>query len=390
MIKIENTEVHGWEAAIRGMRNPLNSWKKSDSGTCYKEVACHSCSENRNNCNKNMKFGRYVVGVGDLDLMKRLAAAGPDHRKYLRMINVSFDLSAPAYWWAEFDTYKVGTVRDSCSFMHKGVSMPYKIEDFSLKSERIYYMLKPFELTKLTSPGYTEASDECKIKSFRNGLVYRVYRNGRIVLDSFGYTSDYTGEPVDGMFGGSDINLYTDKASEDVLAVIPGTAPMVVKVKDIVAKCWVNNPQNFKYVVHLNGDRKDNSAGNLDWSAYPEPDNDFSVEPIESYMKWKDSGYNEYYLKSDYADLFDECRTWEKLIETLNSMRELYLITKDEKLFQEIRSLMPSGLVPRSTIQLNYEVLRNMYHSRKTHRLDEWHEFCEWIESLPHSELITE
>lgn len=109
MIKIENVDVHGFEAAIRGMRNPLASWDKSDSD-----------------------FSKDIIGKNDIDLMTRLAKAGPEHRKYMRMINVTFDITAPVYWLAEFDTYKVGTCRNSTSFMHKGLSKEFEISDFDI------------------------------------------------------------------------------------------------------------------------------------------------------------------------------------------------------------------------------------------------------------------
>ena len=105
MLKIENTEVLGWEHAIRGMRNPLNSWAKSDSGSCVSTQA--------------VEEGWFEVGPNDLDLMKRLRNAGTDHRKFMRMITVYVDMIGPLYWWKEFDTYKVGTVANSCSTMHK-------------------------------------------------------------------------------------------------------------------------------------------------------------------------------------------------------------------------------------------------------------------------------
>ena len=134
MIKFENTEVMGWEAAIRGMRNPKNSWEKSDSGYCLDTLACHSCKWNRKpevNCKKNIEEHSFVIGKDDLDLMKRLRNAGTDHRKFMRMIVVYVDITAPLYWWKEFDTYKVGTVANSCSTMHKIAAKEFTIEDFS-------------------------------------------------------------------------------------------------------------------------------------------------------------------------------------------------------------------------------------------------------------------
>lgn len=130
MIKIENIDVYGFESAIRGMRNPKNSWDKSDS-----KFHC----DDFNNCNRSCKYydvgcspvGSIYIGENDLDLMKRLFKGGTEHRKYLRMINVTMDITAPLYWWKEFDTYKVGTVANSCSTMHKIHDKEFTLDDFS-------------------------------------------------------------------------------------------------------------------------------------------------------------------------------------------------------------------------------------------------------------------
>lgn len=120
MIKFENTEVVGWEAAIRGMRNPMNSWEKSDSRW-----------EQQFDTETGPCHGFFVIGPNDLSLMARLRNAGTDHRKFMRMITVYVDITAPLYWWKEFDTYKVGTVANSCSTMHKIAEKEFTIEDFS-------------------------------------------------------------------------------------------------------------------------------------------------------------------------------------------------------------------------------------------------------------------
>ena len=112
MIQIDKVEVFGWEAAIRGMRNSFNSWDKSDS-------------------RYNADSGRYEVGPADIELMDRLSRSGPSHAKFLRYINVTLDITAPRYWWAEMDTYKVGTVRNSCSTMHKVQAKEFERADFS-------------------------------------------------------------------------------------------------------------------------------------------------------------------------------------------------------------------------------------------------------------------
>lgn len=138
MIKFENTEVMGWEHAIRGMRNPMNSWEKSDSQYCSDYTSCGDCPvfnlDGYGKCGKedgNTYNKTYVIGPNDLKLMKQLRDAGPDHRKFMRMIVVYVDITAPLYWWKEFDTYKVGTVSNSCSTMHKIHEKEFTINDFS-------------------------------------------------------------------------------------------------------------------------------------------------------------------------------------------------------------------------------------------------------------------
>ena len=203
MIKIENTEVVGWKHAIRGMRNPMNSWDKSDSGIIDETIE------------------PFHVGYNDLDLMKRLVNAGSDHRKFMRMIVVYTDIVAPLYWWKEFDTYKVGTVRNSCSTMHKIQAKEFTLNDFSCD--------------------------------------------------------------------------------------------------------WLLNSE-------------------------------------------------EYLIPT---------------ISTLNRFRELFIETKGKVYWWQMIQLLPSSYNQRSTVMLNYEVLANMYHSRKNHKLDEWKDFCAWVETLPYSDLIT-
>lgn len=223
MIKIENIEIFGWEAAIRGMRNPMNSWTKSDSYENY-TVTFEDYSE--------IRVPYYRVGAGDFALMKKLVKAGTDHSKFMRMINVTFDITAPLYWWKEFDTYKVGTVRNSCSTMHKITSKEFTLDDFSHE-----HLLIEEEVEW-------------------GGVITRI--------------------------------------------------------------------------------------------------------------------------------------TLEMVINALNEYRKKYIATKDKKYWWPMIQLLPSSYNQRATIQLNYAVLRNIYHSRKNHKLDEWIDFCKWIETLPYSELITE
>lgn len=227
MIKIENVEVVGWEHAIRGMRNPKKSWDKSDSQfdiQTYWDYECELPYEHHD----------IILGNNDLELMKKLCKAGTDHRKFMRMIVVYEDITAPLYWWKEFDTYKVGTVRNSCSTMHKMAEKEFTLDDFSHEH----------------------------------------------LEDSF---------------------------TDNLGTICKADTIMVLSI----------------------------------------------------------------------------------LINCLNYMRERYLYTKDKKYWWQMIQLLPSSYNQRATVMLNYEVLANMYHSRKNHKLDEWREFCKWIESLPYSELIT-
>lgn len=228
MLKIENTEVIGWEHAIRGMRNPKNSWEKTDS---YPAVDCGKCGkiEREGICKKEDRdctgFECFEVGPNDLKLMTTLRNAGTDHRKFMRMITVYLDITAPLYWWKEFDTYKVGTVANSCSTMHKIAAKEFVLDDFSHE--------------------------------------------------------------------------------------------------------------------HLQDD---------------------SVAVLES------------------------------VIHTLNVHREWFnnKVLDDPKIdWWQMIQLLPSSYNQKRTVMLNYEVLANIYKSRRHHKLDEWHTLCDWIEGLPYSELIT-
>lgn len=253
MIKFENYEVLGWEHAIRGMRNPMNSWEKSDS-IC--DINCDECCLDKDDLefhtdpSISVDVCSYcqqgnIIGPNDLDLMMRLRNAGTDHRKFMRMITVYVDITAPLYWWKEFDTYKVGTVANSCSTMHKIAAKEFTIDDFSTEH----------------------------LMSFDN--------------------SNY----------------------------------------------WEEDDDNACFI-----------------------DNDEVVVPLS--------------LVQDY------------IIPMLNTAREKYLKTKDKKYWWQMIQLLPSSYNQRRTVMLNYEVLANVYKSRKTHKLDEWRDFCVWIKGLPYSELI--
>lgn len=150
----DNVEVWGFEHAIRGMRNPLNSWDRSDS---YEE--CADAFENCGNC----RIGEFVVGEKDLALMKQLCKAGTEHRKFLRQIFVSMDITAPLYWWKEFDTYKVGTVSNSCSTMHTLHKRDITLDDFSIEglgAAQEYMMEKFIEEMNVLRHEYVDTGDK--------------------------------------------------------------------------------------------------------------------------------------------------------------------------------------------------------------------------------------
>ena len=253
MLKIENTEVMGWEAAIRGMRNPMNSWEKSDSFLC-REVEDGTCPEDCSFRGKCPVYGPedfFVLGDNDYALMKNLRNAGTDHRKFMRMITVYLDITAPLYWWKEFDTYKVGTVANSCSTMHKIADKEFEEGDFS-----------------------TEHLFDAESKGVESPIIYGEEHSP---IWSLNITIKM-------------LNFYRKKYLETK------TKPMKEEAK--------------------------------------------RAPLIKAY--------------------------WWQMIQ-----------------------LLPSSYNQRRTVMLNYEVLANIYKSRRNHKLDEWHTFCDLVEELPYSELIT-
>ena len=252
MIKIENTEVVGWEAAIRGMRNPMNSWDKSDSYDVYKPEYMA----------KHAPFN-YHIGPNDLKLMRDLRSSGSDHRKFMRMIIVYVDITAPLYWWKEFDTYKVGTVANSCSTMHKITDKEFTIDDFS----------------------HDHLLDDRGI-----------YTDSKVGGKVFGATQDF------------------DTSSLGILNIT------------------------------------------IDGLNY----------------------YREAYL---------QCK--EQLRATMTPEARRTLLALQKTYWWQMIQLLPSSYNQKRTVMLNYEVLAGIYPMRKDHKLDEWREFCGWIETLPYSEVIT-
>ena len=245
MIKFENFEVMGWEHAIRGMRNPKNSWERSDSKYCFElEDPCEDCRfyEGDGHC----KHTGHIVGPNDRSLMMRLRNAGTDHRKFMRMITVYVDITAPLYWWKEFDTYKVGTTSNSCSTMHTIHEKEFTWDDFSAEK------------------------------------------------------------------------LLSDNDSKRD----PMTVPMV------------GHPRAF-------------------------------------------------------MEALSPCDVFQLTIHALNANRLMYLETKDKIYWENMIQLLPTSYNQKRTVLMNYEVLANIYKSRKNHKLQEWHYLCDWAAALPYGELIT-
>ena len=249
MLKIENTEVMGWEHAIRGMRNPKNSWEKSDSGVCATHGPAHCADCVYTDCHADdVEIGtKYILGPNDLKLMTTLRNAGTDHRKFMRMITVYLDITAPLYWWKEFDTYKVGTVVNSCSTMHKIAAKEFDVNDFS-----------------------------------------------------------------------------------------------------------------HEHIEELDGDEYNMS---YDWLLR-------TVDILNYYRK-----------KYNAAS--------EKLKRDITDAERKHVLAQQKLFWWQMIQLLPSSYNQRRTVMLNYEVLANIYKSRRNHKLDEWHTLCDWIEGLPYSELIT-
>lgn len=403
------TEVWGFEHALRGMRNPLESWDKSDSDYII-EDECRT----------------FFIGENDLILAQKLIKAGSEHRKFLRQIFVATDITAPSYFMAELDTYKIGIVRNSTSMQHKGTSHRYTIDDFEV-DEQIKDILR--EKTKeYPDLFYPYETKEYKLYTCENGRQYEVYKNGKIFALPFSYT-DTKGRARD--FEKREV--IPSKTKNGYFEVnLGGKNCEKWLLHRLVAYVWIDNPNLYTTVDHLDGNKANNSIDNLEWVSLEENikrewENGLVEFDLQTaYKKWKISskimpdvklkiqklyqegksqkelaeifGVSQSQISvivrnskntSDNQELFEHCWYWEKQIENLNILRDKYLETKDYKYFRLIRQLMPMSYLYTSTITMNYENLLNMYHQRKNHKLTEWHKFCEWVESLPYAkELI--
>ncbi len=411
MIKVENIEVFNFEGAIRGCRNPLASWNKSDSFEATDAL------------------GRpYIIGKNDLDLMHRLYVAGTEHRKFLRQIFVSMDITGPIYWLSELDTYKVGTVRNSCSFMHKGVSKPFTINDFTVHDDRISEILSPLKKADydLTYPYET---DEYKIYECANGRKYKVFRNGLVCACAFEYTDTLGRHRI---FDEVECKPSPNRSGyyELKMGGVHGEKWLVHR---LVATVWLDNPNGYTTVNHINGNKGDNTVENLEWCALGDNIRKGFDDGLYAngkslharYIKWKNGhtildpfeksqllyDYRERNMKGtalaekygitarqanqmifgrgcENEDLFIACYSWEMVLNTLNALREEYLESKDSEVFNRIRCLLPSGYNQRFTYTMNYENVVTMIHQRENHRLPEWRTFTDILKSLPYVKEI--
>ena len=407
-MKFENTEVWGFEHAIRGCRNPLESWNKGDSGYI------------------DRRFNdQFYIGKNDLDLAQRLIKAGSEHRKFLRQIFVSVDITAPAYFMAELDTYKIGVTRNSSSFQHKGTSKRFEIDDFEVDNEiKEVLRIKNKEFPVLF---YSYETEEYKIYTTENGRKYKVYKNGRIFALPFSYT-----DTMGRIREFSEKECIPSKTKDGYFELnLGGRNSEKWLLHRLVAYVWLNNPNNFRTVDHKDGNKANNCVENLEWVTLEENikrewNNFEGFDLQKKYKNWKISsklcpadrlqikelyskGFSQKQLSemfnigqqqvsvivrdvdstSENRELFEHCWYWEQVLNTLNSLRDKYLETKDYKYFRLIRQLLPQSYLYHSTITMNYENILNMYRQRKNHKLTEWSKsFIDWIRTLPYAEEL--
>lgn len=394
MLKIENTEVVGFEHAFRGMRNPLNSWDKSDSHLCDDKLCPMVEFGHESACGCTDGEISYCIGKNDMDLAKRLANAGTDHSKFLRMIVVYADITAPMYWVAELDTYKVGTVRNSCSLQHKGASRDFNIRDFTVIPE-VYETLSPIKTKKEHKLVYEDVAED-DFKLYKAGdREYKVFSNGKIVAleferkDTIGNRTKHFKEKT----------IKPSQNRDGYYCVNLGGRVCLEKwtVHRLVATLFLEKPNGDYEVNHKDGNKGNNNVSNLEWVTHSENEihkneNGLSGRTIHTNYTAYKNGYKsgKYINKNNRnTELFELSRIWEENLENINSLRSAYVETNDYDYFLAMRSLMPMGYEYKFTWCANYQVLRTIYHARKNHLLPEWHTFCDWIEGLPYAkELI--
>ena len=419
-MKFKNTEVFNFEGAFRGLRNPMNSWDKADSifhYVKYVENAYSDINAESVDCCK--------LGENDLKLAQGLIKAGSEHRKFMRQIFCSVDITAPAYFMAELDTYKIGVTRNSSSFQHKGTSKRFEIDDFELDDEiKEVLRIKTKDFPDLF---YSYETNEFKIYTAENGRQYKVYKNGRVFSLPFSYT-DTKGRVRD--FPEKECVPSKTKSGYFELN-IGGRNSEKWLLHRLIAEVWLDNPNNFRTVDHKDGNKANNCVENLEWVTLEENIkrewNKFEGFDLQKkYKSWKISskinpadrlkirelyskGYTQKKLSemfevgqaqisvicrdsnstSENRELFEHCWYWEQVLEMLNILRDKYLETKDYKYFRLIRQLLPQSYLYHSTITMSYENIYAMIRQRKNHKLSEWSKsFIEWAESLPYAKEL--
>ena len=433
-MKFTNTEVWGFSHSFRGMRNPKDSWKKSDSGLCKggdDGIGCDNCAI-QDKC-KHAYDGEYKIGKEDMRLAQTLLRAGNEHSKFMRMIHVCVDVDMPRYWWAEADCYKFGT-KNSCSTMHTIMKNEITIDDFAIPQiikdilHKSSNEKKKFKF-KCVLPKNTQLTS--KIYSI-NGYDYEVFNNGEIyslpkdVPDSIGRIRHY------------DRKLMTiGQNSGEYFSVRLGgrNGGKLVPVHKLLAELFIenDNPSEKIEVNHIDGDKGNCSLDNLEWCTPSENNQhafDTGLKEVSLYAKYKayinnrkvslldirkiqemysngmtqteiakKFGMKQAQISSilsgnvnEMSDDFEEAYIYETIINRLNELRQMYLDTKDYEYVIRMKRILPEGFLQMRTWDTNYAELRNMYFQRENHRLkEEWQDtFCEWVRSLPYAEeLIT-
>ena len=387
MIKIENIDVYGWDAAIRGARNPMNSWDRMDSGY--------------NN-------GKFEIGENDYKLLKNLTIAGPEHRKWNRMVTVTMDITAPMVWWSQYDTYKISTVANSTSKMHKIHAKPFTRDDFScdtvyrVPQERVPIIVDN-EIWKETDIEGVLVSNTGKVKQLERDVIRSDGRKMHLPERLIAVTEDdYLRVKIR-----KNGHIYSKKLHR------------------LMAEAFIPNPDNLPYINHKDGNKLNCNLDNLEWctASYNRQhavDNGLVVwsnesrdkcgkrsrklsdEEVEKVKTLKNEGkrVNEIARIIGCSNsiisricsgksYIDTAGVMDNIIETLNQLREAYLETGDKKYWRQMIELLPETYNQKRTVHLNYETLGAMYHQRRHHKIDEWHVFCDTLETLPYSEFIT-